>query len=70
MNAAQCHRCRKVIRSVYRHDFVTCHCGDVSVDGGEAYNRRAFQTDATWDEITTQEQYDNAINSQIKSVED
>lgn len=71
MNAAQCHTCEDVIRSVTRHDFVTCKCGGISVDGGESYNRRLFQTVGTWTELTTHEEYMTALqNTQIKSVED
>lgn len=31
--------CAEVIESKYRHDFVTCSCGQSSVDGGDAYSR-------------------------------
>jgi hypothetical protein len=39
-NSAFCKGCGEEIVSVYRHDFVTCPCGNVSVDGGGAYLRR------------------------------
>lgn len=32
-----CERCLDVIVSKHRHDFVTCSCGGVSVDGGSDY---------------------------------
>lgn len=44
-NAAECARCGDVIESKHRHDFVTCKCGAISVDGGKAYLKRA----ARWD---------------------
>lgn len=40
-NAAKCNKCGEFIVSKHRHDFVTCHCGCISVDGGQSYLRRA-----------------------------
>jgi hypothetical protein len=37
---AKCKKCRDVIESKYRHDFVSCKCGAISVDGGKDYFRR------------------------------
>lgn len=42
-NAAQCLECGDVIESTHRHDFRTCSCGNLSVDGGLSYTRRLFQ---------------------------
>ena len=39
-NAAECVLCNDLIESKYRHDFVTCKCGSISVDGGHSYLRR------------------------------
>lgn len=39
-NAVICNKCDDFIVSKHRHDFVTCKCGSVSVDGGQAYLRR------------------------------
>lgn len=36
-NAVKCKLCGDVIRSKNRHDYVTCKCGEVSVDGGSWY---------------------------------
>ena len=41
-NAIRCNHCGDVIESKYLHDFRTCKCGCVSVDGGHAYLRRSF----------------------------
>lgn len=38
-NAAQCKLCGDVIESTYRHDFVSCSCGEIFVDGGLDYLR-------------------------------
>ena len=39
-NQAQCKICKQVIQSKHRHDFVSCKCGEISVDGGVDYVRR------------------------------
>ena len=43
-NAARCNHCGDVIESTYRHNFVTCSCGRVSVDGGLDYLRRCAES--------------------------
>lgn len=42
-NAIKCNTCGDIIESVYTHDFKTCSCGRVSVDGGHDYLRRCFK---------------------------
>lgn len=39
-NAAQCVKCDEVVVSTHRHDFRTCKCGAIAVDGGNDYARR------------------------------
>jgi hypothetical protein len=39
-NRARCKKCYSVIESLNRHDYKTCKCGAISVDGGLAYLRR------------------------------
>lgn len=34
-----CRTCLDLIQSMHRHDFVTCSCGAISVDGGSDYTR-------------------------------
>lgn len=38
-NIIKCKACGDVIESKHRHDFRTCKCGEVSVDGGNDYQR-------------------------------
>ena len=38
-NSAICKKCKDEIESKYRHDFVTCKCGAISIDGGKEYGR-------------------------------
>ncbi len=44
-NAAQCGRCKDVIVSRFRHNFATCSCGALSVDGGLDYRRVVYDQD-------------------------
>ncbi|MCH5325471.1 MAG: hypothetical protein J1E39_09705 [Eubacterium sp.] len=39
-NAIRCKKCGDIIESKSVHDFKTCSCGAVSVDGGHEYLRR------------------------------
>ena len=55
-NAVTCMGCGDFIVSKHRHDFVTCTCGAISVDGGQAYLRRVGSslaegtyTDHSWE---------------------
>ena len=43
-NRVKCLKCDDTIESKHVHDFVTCSCGNVSVDGGLDYSRRSFET--------------------------
>lgn len=38
-NRAKCKLCNSIIESFHRHDYVTCQCGEISVDGGLDYFR-------------------------------
>ncbi len=40
LNRVRCLKCDTVIVSKHRHDFTTCPCGAVSVDGGSHYLKR------------------------------
>ena len=52
-NAVICNKCDDFIFSKSRHDFVTCKCGAISVDGGQDYLRRvgdlSAATDMSWE---------------------
>ena len=37
VNKIKCKKCGDVIESTYRHDFKSCKCGAVAVDGGKDY---------------------------------
>lgn len=40
-NRARCTHCLQVVESKHRHDFRSCRCGSISVDGGEVYIKRS-----------------------------
>ena len=42
VNRAKCNRCGDIIESRHRHEFVTCSCGSIFVDGGTNYLRRGY----------------------------
>lgn len=39
-NSARCLQCGDEVESTHRHDFRTCRCGTLGVDGGHDYIRR------------------------------
>ncbi len=39
-NSVRCNLCGDNIFSSHRHDFVSCRCNNISVDGGQEYLRR------------------------------
>ena len=41
-NRIKCNHCGDIIESEYVHDFKSCRCGQVSVDGGCRYLKRSF----------------------------
>lgn len=41
-NAIRCKSCNTIIESKHRHDFVSCPCGAVFVDGGLDYFRAGW----------------------------
>lgn len=53
-NAIKCKKCGDIIESTYCHDFVTCSCGAVSVDGGKDYLRRVGNVD-DWEDLSEYE---------------
>lgn len=53
-NRCRCLRCKVVIESEHRHDFVACTCGAIFTDGGHDYIRRGGDLDLIeeLDEVT------------------
>jgi hypothetical protein len=38
----RCTKCKDIIQSMYRHDFVWCKCARIAVDGGSDYLKLTF----------------------------
>ncbi|MGY0232781.1 DUF7695 domain-containing protein [Longispora urticae] len=49
-NAAYCKVCDEEVESVSRHDFKSCKCGRLFVDGGKDYQRLGFQAMSEWED--------------------
>ena len=69
VNAIQCQNCKDIIFSRARHDFRSCNCGKVSIDGGFDYIRIAFSKECFGPEVfdyeveaTKKELYDDWNN--------
>lgn len=56
MNAAVCKLCGDLIQSTSVHEFRTCRCKCISVDGGEEYRKRCGAMCMVY-EVTNDQQY-------------
>lgn len=52
INRIRCKHCGDIIESHTTHDFRTCSCESVSVDGGHDYLRRVFKTSNDFEELS------------------
>ena len=52
INKAKCLACGDIIESKHNHDFVTCSCGNISVDGGLYYLRRCVKDFAKFEDLS------------------
>ena len=50
-NKIKCKKCGDIIESKNRHDFVSCKCGSVAVDGGNSYLIRIGNRE-DWEELS------------------
>lgn len=60
-NAAECLKCGDYIRSNNRHDYRSCSCGAISVDGGSWYAKRSGNYSDCRDKIVL---FDDAKNTE------
>lgn len=51
-NRAKCKLCGDIVESVAVHDFTTCKCGNLSVDGGLMYIKRCFKKPNSFIELS------------------
>ena len=56
-NRVKCLKCKNIIESTHRHDYVPCSCGNIAVDGGVAYLRRGGKgiDDNSYEELSEYE---------------
>lgn len=51
-NAIRCNHCGDVIESKYTHDYKSCSCRNVAVDGGHDYLRRCAESHDDYTELS------------------
>lgn len=66
-NRAKCKLCESVIESFHQYDYVTCKCGEISIDGGQEYFRCSAKS---WDNFLRVDDEDNIIIPKIKEKDD
>jgi hypothetical protein len=63
INSIRCNKCKEIIYSRSPHDFKTCSCGSISIDGGQEHIYRIIGEDYTLGcleiDITLKELYDD-----------
>lgn len=55
INKIKCRKCGDVIESKSVHDFKSCKCGAVSVDGGHCYLRRCGNREE-WEDLSVMDE--------------
>ena len=65
-NKIRCKKCGDIIESKTRHDFRTCSCGAVAVDGGCDYLKRTGNYE-DWEELSEVEQLKHRDNRKERS---
>ena len=68
-NAVKCLKCGEIIESTYTHNYVTCGCGNVSVDGGKDYLKRCFRETDSWEDLSEYEPVEES-DSNAKTLQD
>lgn len=61
-NAARCLGCGVTVESRHRHDFKTCTCGNLSVDGGHAYLRTVVERPELMEDLSVVEEEGPSID--------
>ena len=70
-NQAKCKKCGDVIYSAHVHDFKSCKCASIAVDGGMSYIRRVGNLDTIEEmSIEVPEQVINDMKDMIKWAKD
>lgn len=61
-NRAKCKKCESVIESFHNLDYVTCKCGEISVDGGDSMRCAAVD----WANFVRVDDRDNEVLVSVK----
>jgi len=62
-NAAKCVLCEDIIDSKYRHDFVSCKCGEIFVDGGLDYQRAGANSFTNFIDLSEYKEVENGLRN-------
>ena len=65
-NQARCLKCGDEPYSRNRHDYSSCKCGDIAVDGGTEYRRMVLATGALYEDISIEMPEDDFQNLKEK----
>lgn len=57
INKAKCLLCGDIIISKHSRDYVTCKCGNLSLDGGNEYARRLFKKKNSYQDLSIDKAY-------------
>lgn len=57
-NRAKCKLCNSIIESFHSHDYVSCDCDEISVDGGSDFMRASAKN---WENFIRIDEEDNEI---------
>lgn len=52
INQAKCLLCGDILTSKHSHDYVTCKCGNLSIDGGNEYPRRLYNNPNSYQDLS------------------
>lgn len=66
-NGAECLKCGDIITSTDRHDFKSCKCGAIFVDGGYEYARAGADT---WANFKSLSKYESFVRDETKYEEE
>ncbi|MBV1930047.1 MAG: hypothetical protein KUG81_11110 [Gammaproteobacteria bacterium] len=65
-NQAKCLSCGDSIYSMHRHDYVSCSCGKLAVDGGQDYIRRNYSGEYEEQSIELPEELVKALRANLR----
>jgi hypothetical protein len=66
-NRAKCKLCNEILESFHQHDYVTCKCGEISIDGGLQYLHAIAKN---WSNFLRIDDEGNEIIVTVKSKEE